>query len=252
MGLMPAIRHARCPAGVARPPASLLSAVYALGLAWLPTPRAWPTRRHSPRSAGPGATRWVMRAKGLMLVGPDPADHHWLVAEAVNCPGAWSPTSRGPPYEHAPEAEKASRSTSPAAVPSTPPGGRRPACGRAHTRELLRWTWRQVTTRCAPPGAAAAPARPGGDPRLIIPQEGVDPRPRTATDHPKLDAGPRSPAWFSAHDSPLVLGDPPLRDAVPGGLHPAACIVPLYWRGLRAPASAAPCNLGLGCPTMSA
>jgi cytochrome c biogenesis protein len=125
--------------------------------------------------------------------------------------------------------------TSPEAGP-----GRR--AGELDARELLRWTWRQLTsmrTALILLLVLALAAIPGS----VIPQEGVDAlgTSRWKDDHPTLTPiyerldlfSVYDSAWFSAIYILLVLSL-------------VGCIVPRtfhYWRGIRAQPPAAPRNL---------
>ncbi|MGB0101546.1 MAG: cytochrome c biogenesis protein ResB, partial [Nocardioides sp.] len=117
---------------------------------------------------------------------------------------------------------------------------RRP--GELTLRELLRWTWRQVTsmrTALVLLLLLALAAIPGS----IIPQEGVDSLKTSnwQADHPKLTPIYERLGLFSVYDSPWFSAIYILLM-----LSLVGCIVPRtfhYWRGMRAQPPAAPRNL---------
>ena len=121
-----------------------------------------------------------------------------------------------------------------------PEDDRRP--GELTVRELLRWTWRQVTsmrTALILLLLLALAAIPGS----IIPQEGVDSLKTSnwQSDHPKLTPVYERLGLFSVYDSPWFSAIYILLM-----LSLVGCIVPRtfhYWRGMRAKPPAAPRNL---------
>ena len=121
-----------------------------------------------------------------------------------------------------------------------PEDDRRP--GELTVRELLRWTWRQVTsmrTALILLLLLALAAIPGS----IIPQEGVDSLKTSnwQSDHPKLTPVYERLGLFSVYDSPWFSAIYLLLM-----LSLVGCIVPRtfhYWRGLRAQPPPAPRNL---------
>lgn len=133
-------------------------------------------------------------------------------------------------------------STAPRTSLSTrpPEDDRRP--GELGVRELLRWTWRQVTsmrTALILLLLLALAAIPGS----IIPQEGVDSLKTSnwQSDHPTLTPVYEKLGLFSVFDSPWFSAIYILLM-----LSLVGCIVPRtfhYWRGMRAKPPAAPRNL---------
>ena len=129
----------------------------------------------------------------------------------------------------------------PTALSTRPPDDDRRA-GELTFRELLRWTWRQVTsmrTALVLLLLLALAAIPGS----IIPQEGVDSLKTSnwQTAHPKLTPVYEKLGLFSVYDSPWFSAIYILLM-----LSLVGCIVPRtfhYWRGLRAKPPAAPRNL---------
>ncbi|MGY2700608.1 cytochrome c biogenesis protein ResB [Nocardioides sp. HB32] len=121
-----------------------------------------------------------------------------------------------------------------------PEDDRRP--GELGVRELLRWTWRQVTsmrTALILLLLLALAAIPGS----IIPQEGVDSLKTSnwQSAHPQLTPVYERLGLFSVYDSPWFSAIYILLM-----LSLVGCIVPRtfhYWRGLRAKPPAAPRNL---------
>jgi cytochrome c biogenesis protein len=121
-----------------------------------------------------------------------------------------------------------------------PEDDRRP--GELSFRELLRWTWRQVTsmrTALVLLLLLALAAVPGS----VIPQEGVDALKTSnwQSDHPKLTPIYERLSLFSVYDSPWFAAIYILLM-----LSLVGCIVPRtwhYWRGMRAQPPAAPRNL---------
>ncbi|MCB8957887.1 MAG: cytochrome c biogenesis protein ResB [Nocardioides sp.] len=140
-----------------------------------------------------------------------------------------------------PEVEKA-RDDQPSAFSTRPADDDRRA-GELTFRELLRWTWRQVTsmrTALVLLLLLALAAIPGS----IIPQEGVDSLKTSnwQSDHPKLTPVYEKLGLFSVYDSPWFSAIYLLLM-----LSLVGCILPRtyhYWRGLRAQPPAAPRNLG--------
>ncbi|MBI2242542.1 MAG: cytochrome c biogenesis protein ResB, partial [Nocardioides sp.] len=121
-----------------------------------------------------------------------------------------------------------------------PEDDRRP--GELTLRELLRWTWRQLTsmrTALVLLLLLALAAVPGS----IIPQEGVDSLKTSnwRSDHPKLTPVYERLGLFSVYDSPWFSAIYLLLMVSLVG-----CIIPraiLYWRGMWAQPPAAPRNL---------
>lgn len=133
-------------------------------------------------------------------------------------------------------------STSPSALSTRPPeDDRRP--GELTFKELLRWTWRQLTsmrTALILLLLLALAAIPGS----VIPQEGVDALKTSnwQADHPKLTPVYERLGLFSVYDSAWFSAIYILLMVSLVG-----CILPRtvhYWRGLRAQPPAAPRNLG--------
>ncbi|MFC4783114.1 cytochrome c biogenesis protein ResB [Nocardioides sp. MAHUQ-72] len=126
-------------------------------------------------------------------------------------------------------------------VDNAPSGDRRP--GELTLRELLRWTWRQLTsmrTALVLLLLLALAAIPGS----IIPQQGVDSlkTSRWQDAHPELTPVYEKLGLFSVYDSPWFSAIYILLMVSLVG-----CIVPrtfVYWRALRARPPAAPRNLG--------
>jgi cytochrome c biogenesis protein len=121
-----------------------------------------------------------------------------------------------------------------------PEDDRRP--GELNLRELLRWTWRQLTsmrTALILLLLLALAAIPGS----IIPQEGIDSLKTSnwQSDHPELTPVYERLGLFSVYDSPWFSAIYILLM-----ISLVGCIVPRtfhYWRGLRAQPPAAPRNL---------
>src|SRR6478735_7120238 len=121
-----------------------------------------------------------------------------------------------------------------------PEDDRRP--GELTFRELLRWTWRQVTsmrTALILLLLLALAAIPGS----VIPQEGVDALKTSnwQSDHPKLTPVYERLHLFSVYDSPWFSAIYILLM-----ISLVGCIVPRtfhYWQGMRAKPPAAPSNL---------
>ena len=114
--------------------------------------------------------------------------------------------------------------------------------GELNLRELLRWTWRQLTsmrTALVLLLLLALAAIPGS----LIPQQGVDSLKTTRWQdaHPKLTPVYEKLSLFSVYDSPWFSAIYILLMVSLVG-----CIVPrtfVYWRGMRARPPAAPRNL---------
>lgn len=134
-----------------------------------------------------------------------------------------------------------SSGTERSALSTRPPEDDRRA-GELTLRELLRWTWRQLTsmrTALVLLLLLALAAIPGS----VIPQEGVDAL-KTSTwrsNHPQLTPIYERLGLFSVYDSPWFSAIYLLLMVSLVG-----CIIPrtfVYWRGMRAKPPAAPRNL---------